>query len=131
VPTVPALLVLVATDGGGSLLALDSYDGARIASFELPAAEGRLATPPVASGDGSVLIGREKYAASEADLMVLSLRVPEGPAEPSKTTSRAKLGGRFGKETHRGEDRLGESERPRPGRSHRAPPGHAAVAQDR
>jgi hypothetical protein len=130
-PPVPTLLLLVATDGGGSLLALDPYDGARIAVFELPAADGRLATPAVASADGSVLIGREKYAASEADLMVLALVAPEAQPEPIGSTARAKLRGRLGKETRRGEDRLGESERPRPSRSDRAPSGHAAVSQDR
>lgn len=131
-PRVPEALVLVAPDGGGVLLALDPYDGARIASFELPPAGGRLATPAVASAQGAVVIGREKYSGSEADLFVFALGVaPAAAPEPAGTTSRDKLGGLSGKETSRGEDGAGESEGPRPDGSARAPARDAPVAQDR
>ena len=76
--TADVALLLVATDAGGSLLALDVFDGSRLGTFDLPPAEGRLATAPAVTPDGRILVGRARYAADEADLLVLSL----APADP-------------------------------------------------
>jgi hypothetical protein len=120
-PAIPGTLVLVATDGGGSLLALDPYDGARIATYELPAVEGRLATPPVTAEDGAVLVGRERYRPTESDLFVLALGpAPPPEAKPDDAGAHGRLGGPFepsnpssDEEKSRGQDRPGEREGPR------------------
>ena len=75
-------LVLLVPDGGASLIALDPYDGSRIASFELPSAHERLIPPAMATPDGRVLVATQKYAASAASLMVLRLSPPEPAAAP-------------------------------------------------
>lgn len=83
------VLLLVATDDGGSLVALDPFDGSRVAAFVLPATEGRLATPPAAVDDGTVLIGRERYVVTDSDLLVLRLVPPRATAEPERPPASA------------------------------------------
>ena len=77
-------LLLVTPDGGASLIALDPYDGTRVAVFELPASEGRLATGARATPDGRVVLGREKYATADASLLVLGLVPATEPAAAAR-----------------------------------------------
>lgn len=88
-------LILVSPDGGGSVLALDPFDGSRIAVFELPADGGRIATPPAAAPDGRIVVGRERYVATESDLLVLSLL----PARSEPAAAQDATDGRGGKLT--------------------------------
>lgn len=83
-PTRRVELVLVASDRGGALMALDPYDGSRVAVFEVPPAEGKLATGVATTDRGEIVVGREAYAESGASLLVLRMaNAPETGAEPA------------------------------------------------
>ena len=84
--TRPLDLVLVITDGGGALYALDPYDGGRVGILELPPERGRLKTGVAAAPDGRIVVGRETYATADGTLMVLRLT----PAKDSPPAADAK-----------------------------------------
>jgi outer membrane protein assembly factor BamB len=73
-------LVLVVLDNGGSILALDPYDGSRLASLDLPTEEDRLLPPALVAGDGKIVVAVQKYEAAEAALLVFEL-APPAPAD--------------------------------------------------
>jgi hypothetical protein len=77
-------VVLVAPDDALSVLALDVFDGARLAVFpvkKLP--EGNaLVSAPFVTPEGKVVIAHQGYAPEEASVVVLDLRAaPETKAE--------------------------------------------------
>ncbi len=74
-------LLLVLPDGGRSLVALDLYDGGRIAILDVPASEGRLVGGVAAFRDGRIVVARERYTDPKATLVLLSLARKEPPAE--------------------------------------------------
>ena len=73
-------LVLLVPDNGGSILALDPYDGSRLASMDLPTEEDRLLPPALAAGEGKIVVAVQKYDAAEAALLVFAL-APPAPAD--------------------------------------------------
>jgi outer membrane protein assembly factor BamB len=75
-------MVLVVPDAGASLIALDVYDGSRLATYEVPPGQGMLATGPLVLPDGRVAVARKSYASSGAALLLLR---PEVAEEASKT----------------------------------------------
>jgi hypothetical protein len=76
-------LILVVASKRSEIVALSAGSGERIASFTLSESEGKLVGVPVATPDGRIIVARQKYAASEASLMVLMLEPPEeAPEEP-------------------------------------------------
>jgi hypothetical protein len=74
-------ILLVVPDDGASLIALDAYDGRRVATFELPAAQ-RFASPAFVVAGDRIAIARKGYDAKEAALVLLRL-VPPKPAAAS------------------------------------------------
>jgi len=75
-----AAVVLLVPDNGGSILALDPYDGRRLASWELPTEEDRLLPPALAAGNGKIVVAVQRYDAAEAALLVFDL-APPAPAD--------------------------------------------------
>jgi hypothetical protein len=83
--TVHERLILVVPDAGEKLVALDPYDGSKRASFELPAASGKLVSEPVVTPAGTVAVPRQGYQASEAAVTLLAVVVaPKQPPKASK-----------------------------------------------
>lgn len=76
-------LLLVTPDEGAFIVALDPFDGSRVATHELPASEGRFSTQAIATEDGRVVVARETYEA-EALLMVLAFELPAVPADAAE-----------------------------------------------
>ncbi len=74
-------MVLVVPDAGASLVALDAYDGTRLATFEVPSTQGMLATGPLVLPDGRVAVARKSYASSGAALLLLRPAVAEGASK--------------------------------------------------
>jgi putative pyrroloquinoline-quinone binding quinoprotein len=70
-------LLLVVPDGGEALLALDTYDGRRLAAYEIPASQGRLVSSAVVAPDGRVAVARQGYQDQEAAIEVLALVAAE------------------------------------------------------
>jgi outer membrane protein assembly factor BamB len=74
--------VLVAPDDALALIALDVYDGTRLATFAvgtLPEGNAIVSAPLVAS-DGRVVVAHQGYAPEEAELLVLHLGPAPSPA---------------------------------------------------
>jgi energy-converting hydrogenase Eha subunit B len=69
--------VLGVPDGGGSLVALDAYNGNRLAAYDAGAQE-MIVTAPLLLADGRVAVGRTGYSGGGAALVVLRIEtVPE------------------------------------------------------
>jgi hypothetical protein len=66
----PPSLVLVVPDGGAEMLALSGKSGREVASLRVAPGEGKLVGTPLVTPDGNVVVARQKYAESEASLMV-------------------------------------------------------------
>jgi hypothetical protein len=77
-----AEIVLVVPDDGASVIALDAYDGRRVASFELPATHHFASSALVASRD-RIAIARKGYEDREAALVLFRLTRPAPPGPPS------------------------------------------------
>ena len=74
-------ILLVVPDDGASLIALDAYDGRRVATFDLPAPQ-RFASPALVVSGERIAIARKGYDAREAALVLLRL-TPPPPAAPT------------------------------------------------
>jgi hypothetical protein len=72
-------VLLVVPDDGASVIALDAYDGRRIATFDLPATH-RFASPALVVSHDRIAIARKGYDDREAALVLLKL-TPPPPAE--------------------------------------------------
>jgi outer membrane protein assembly factor BamB len=80
-PTVDGEVLLVVPDDGASVIALDAYDGRRIATFELPANQ-RFASPALVAAHERIAIARKGYGDKEAALLLLRLTPPPPGAPP-------------------------------------------------
>lgn len=74
-------ILLVVPDDGASLVALDAYDGRRVATFDLPAPLRFASSALVVSGD-RIAIARKGYDARDAALLLFRL-TPAPPATPA------------------------------------------------
>jgi hypothetical protein len=75
-----SLLIVVPDDGAG-MVALDSYNGTRVASLRLPEFESGFVSPALVTPEFGVLVARQKYAPTDAVLMVYRLGIPEPPPD--------------------------------------------------
>jgi hypothetical protein len=73
-------IVLAVPDDGASVIALDAYDGRRVATYELPAHH-RFASPALVTTGDTIAIARKGYDDREA-AMVLLRQVPPPPSAP-------------------------------------------------
>ena len=73
-------ILLAVPDDGASVIALDAYDGRRVATFELPATH-RFASPALVVSRDRIAIARKGYDDREAALLLLRLTRPP-PARP-------------------------------------------------
>lgn len=73
-------LVLAVPDDGASVVALDAYDGRRVATYELPPTH-HFASPALVVAGDRIAIARKGYDDREAALVLLEL-VPPAPAGP-------------------------------------------------
>jgi hypothetical protein len=81
-PLPPVELLLVVTDAGNSVVALDTRNGAQVAVYELPDDEGLLTGAPLVTPDGKILLAVQKYSQADAALVVLNLARPAKAAKP-------------------------------------------------
>jgi hypothetical protein len=65
--------ILVVPDRRNRILALDPLSGTEVASFTLPDPESRLVGVPVKTPDGRIVAATQKYAPTDASLLVLQL----------------------------------------------------------
>ena len=79
-------VLLVVPDDGASVVALDAYDGRRIAAFDLPATQRFASQALVVSGE-RIAVARKGYDEKEAALVLLRLipppAAPPAPAAPA------------------------------------------------
>lgn len=82
-PAIEGEVLLAVPDDGASVIALDAYDGRRIATFDLPATHHFASSALVVSGD-RIAIARKGYEDREAALVLLKLTrpPPAGPPAP-------------------------------------------------
>jgi len=77
---VEGALLLVVPDDGASVIALDAYDGSRVAHFDLPATHRFASSALVLSGD-RIAVARKGYEDKEAALVLLRLTPAAKPKE--------------------------------------------------
>jgi len=73
-PPQEVIMILAVPEGGSELTALDSVQGQPVATLRLEDDEGKLVSGPLATPDGKIVVARQKYAETEASLMVYGLR---------------------------------------------------------
>ena len=78
--SVDGILLLAVPDDGASVIALDAYDGRRVATFELPAHH-RFASSPLVVSEDRIAIPRKGYDDREAALVLLRLVPPPPPVK--------------------------------------------------
>jgi hypothetical protein len=74
-------LLLVVPDDGASIIALDAFDGGRVATYELPA-KGRFASAALVVDGDHIAAARKGYDEREAALVLLRLTAPPSPGAP-------------------------------------------------
>jgi len=72
-------LVLLVPDDGASLIALDSFDGNRVATLDLSGDDSRFLPPVLPTADGRIAVAVQGYAASAAALAVFELGLLDEP----------------------------------------------------
>ncbi len=80
--TVDGEILLAVPDGGASVIALDAYDGRRVATFDLPATH-HFSSPALVVSRDRIAISRKGYDDKEAALVLLHLTAPPQAAPPS------------------------------------------------
>ena len=77
-------VVLVAPDDAFSVLALDVFDGARLAGFTAgKLADGNaIVSAPLVTAEGTIVVAHQGYVPEEASVLVL--RLDPAPAAPAK-----------------------------------------------
>jgi hypothetical protein len=75
-------VLLAVPDGGASVIALDAYDGRRVAAFDLPPTH-HFASPALVLSNDRIAISRKGYDDREAALVLLRLTPPPPAASPS------------------------------------------------
>lgn len=73
--------VVVVPDGGASLMALDVYDGSRLAVYEPASADEMLVSPALVLSDGRLAVARAGYASEGAALLLLHFASSGQPAK--------------------------------------------------
>jgi hypothetical protein len=81
----PMEVILVVPENGSGIVALDAETGLKVASFTLPEDEGWLVGAPLLTPDGKIVIARQKYAPSDASLMVFHIVELSDPGETEET----------------------------------------------
>jgi hypothetical protein len=77
-------LILVIPDGGAEMIGLEIAGGQPIASVRLPDGEGKLAGEPLATPEGTIVVARQRYAESDASLLVYAVQ-RRSPSEADST----------------------------------------------
>jgi outer membrane protein assembly factor BamB len=85
-PTVNGQVVLAVPDDGASVIALDAYDGRRVATFDLPPTHHFASSALVVSHD-RIAIARKGYEDREAAVVLLRLTRPPPPPLPPPAPS--------------------------------------------
>jgi hypothetical protein len=85
-PTINGQVVLAVPDDGASVIALDAYDGRKVATFDLPPTH-RFASSALVVSHDRIAIARKGYEDREAALVLLRLtrpppQPPPGPSPP-------------------------------------------------
>jgi outer membrane protein assembly factor BamB len=75
----PIELVLLVPDFGASVIALDTHDGSRLATLELPREENRILPPVLVTADGKIVIAVQRYDPADAALVLYELKPPDIP----------------------------------------------------
>ena len=81
-PTIDGEILLAVPDDGASVIALDAYDGRRVATYELPATHHFASSALVVARD-RIAIARKGYEDGEAALVLLRLTRPPPAGPPS------------------------------------------------
>jgi hypothetical protein len=79
-----AVLLLVVPDSGKNLLALDPYDGRRVARFEPEKQETSLLAPALVLADGRIALAQQRFETAEAALVVLAVEFRERETKADK-----------------------------------------------
>jgi hypothetical protein len=87
--TIEGEILLAVPDNGASMIALDAYDGRRLATYDLPT-EQRLVSGPLVFGDDGIAAVREAFDKTQVAVLVLRLVHNEAPpaapaAQPTPT----------------------------------------------
>ena len=85
--TIEGEILLAVPDNGASMIALDAYDGRRLATYDLPPAARLVSGPLVFSDDGIVAV-REAFDKREVAVLVLRLVHNEPPPTPTAPSGR-------------------------------------------
>ncbi|HJQ99263.1 MAG TPA: hypothetical protein VJ826_13200 [Candidatus Polarisedimenticolaceae bacterium] len=89
--TIEGEILLAVPDNGASMIALDAYDGRRIATYDLPSEE-RLVSGPLVFADDGIVAVREAFDKTQVAVLVLRLvhneAPPAAPAAPATPTGR-------------------------------------------
>jgi hypothetical protein len=85
--TIEGEILLAVPDNGASMIALDAYDGRRLATYDLPAAARLVSGPLVFSDDGIVAV-REAFDKRQVAVLVLRLVHNEPPPTPTAPSGR-------------------------------------------
>ena len=80
--TIEGEILLAVPDNGASMIALDAYDGRRLATYDLPAAA-RLVSGPLVFADDGIVAVREAF--DKRQVAVLVLRLVHNEAPPPST----------------------------------------------
>lgn len=75
-------LLLAVPDDGASLIALDAYDGRRVATFDLPPTH-HFASPALVVSRDRIAVSRKGYDDREAALVLLRLAAPPPAGKPA------------------------------------------------
>ena len=75
-------ILLAVPDDGATVIALDAYDGRKVASFELPATH-HFASPALVVSKDRIALSRKGYDDREAALVLLRLVPPPPPEKPA------------------------------------------------
>jgi hypothetical protein len=82
-------LILVVPDDGSELLALDAATGRKVATVRLPDGDGQIVGGPLSTAQGKIVVARQKYAESEASLLVFTLEEPPAANVAADGTTRS------------------------------------------
>jgi hypothetical protein len=63
------------------MIALDPYDGSRVATLDLGSGEDTFVPPALVATDGTVVVARQMFEPSDASLAVYRLGPPESTAD--------------------------------------------------
>jgi hypothetical protein len=85
--TIEGEILLAVPDNGASMIALDAYDGRRLATYELPPSV-RLVSGPIVLGDDGIAAVQEAFDKRQVAVLVLRLVHNEAPPAPIAPSGR-------------------------------------------